>query len=78
LFVGTAMRKDADAIIDVHTDNNENLALFDEVDHDYYKHLPVLEEYVVDIVKYTSGFIVSKIKKRTIFVKYVTYIYHKK
>uniref|UniRef100_A0A2S2P4E2 THAP domain-containing protein 9 n=1 Tax=Schizaphis graminum TaxID=13262 RepID=A0A2S2P4E2_SCHGA len=60
LFVGTAMRKDADAICDVNTDNNENLALFDEVDHDYYKHLPALEEYVVDIVKYTSGFIVFK------------------
>jgi len=58
------MRKDTDAICDVNTDNNENLALFDEVDHDYYKHLPVLEEYVVNIVKYTSGFIVSKIKKK--------------
>jgi len=64
LFVGTAIRKDADAICDVHTDNNENLVLFDEVDHDYYNQLPALDEYVVDIVKYTSGFIVSKIKKK--------------
>lgn len=64
LFVGTSSRKDADAICDIHCDENEEVHLFNEFDHDYYERLPILEEYVVDIVKYTSGFIVKKIKSK--------------
>ncbi|KAE9543700.1 hypothetical protein AGLY_002096 [Aphis glycines] len=53
----------ADAIyndINLEEDNS----VFKKNDHDYDYRVPALEEFVVDIVKYTSGFIVRKIKKK--------------
>jgi len=53
--------KDADAIVTNNYELNDN-HFFDDLDHDYYSQQFSLEEYVVDIVKYTSGFIVRKIR----------------
>lgn len=68
LYVSASKRTDADAIyteIDV-----EEQILFDEFDHDYNcYHMPELEEYVVDVVHYTSGFIVRKIQKNKALCK---------
>lgn len=57
LFVSTNSRKYSDAICDTHCDDNEEVLSFNEFDHDYHAKLPILKEYVVDFVKYTSGFI---------------------
>jgi len=62
LYVSASKRTDADAIyteIDV-----EEQILFGEFDHDYNCYqMSELEEYVVDVVHYTSGFTVRKIQK---------------
>jgi len=64
LLVGTSKRTDDIAIV---TNNNNELndkPFFDGFDHDYYsQRFLCMEEYVVDIAKYTSGFIVRKIKR---------------
>jgi len=64
LFVGSNKRKNADAICNYQMDNEEEI-LFNEFDHDYdiTTRLPELDDFVTDVVKYTAGFIVRKIKK---------------
>jgi len=62
LFVSANQKKSADAIYN-NTNLEENNRIFNEDDHDYDYRVPELEEFVMDIVKYTSGFIVRKIKK---------------
>lgn len=65
LFVSSNKRKDADAICDYEDIDEEKNVLFNEFEHDYDEttRLPELEEYIIDIVKYTGGFIIRKIKK---------------
>jgi len=62
LYVSANKRIDADAIFNFN-DNDES-QYFDEFDHDYEYQRPSLEDYVVDFFKYTSGFIVRKIKRQ--------------
>lgn len=62
LYVSANKRTDADEIFNFN-DNDES-QYFDEFDHDYEYQRPSLEDYVVDVVKYTSGFIVRKIKRQ--------------
>jgi len=64
LFVGSNKRKDADAICNYQRDNEEQI-LFNEFEHDYdiTTRLPELDEFIIDVVKYTGGFIVRKIKQ---------------
>lgn len=77
LFVGSNKRKNADAICNYETDDDDrddddDEQLFMEFDHDYDQltltrsqyvatHMPELEEFIIDVVKYTGGFIVKKI-----------------
>lgn len=63
LFVSAKKRQDADAIMNNDNDIDNESDLFEEFEHDYDYRMPELEEYVTDVVKYTSGFIVRKIKK---------------
>ncbi|KAE9528722.1 hypothetical protein AGLY_012297 [Aphis glycines] len=62
LYVSANKRNDADAIFNF--DNNDESQYFDEFDHDYEYQRPALEDFVVDVVKYTNGFIVRKIKRQ--------------
>jgi len=63
LFVSSNQKKGADAIYN-DTNLEENNSIFNENDHDYNYRVPEFEEFAVDIVKYTSGSIVRKIKKK--------------
>lgn len=62
LYVNANKRSDADAIFNYN--NNDESQYFEEFDHDYEYQRPSLEDYIVDVVKYTSGFIVRKIKRQ--------------
>lgn len=63
LFVGANKRKDANAICNNDTLNNEEENnIFSNIDHDYDYRMPSLEDYIIDVVKYTSGFILRKIR----------------
>lgn len=62
LYVSANKRSDADAIFNYN--NNDESQYFEEFDHDYEYQRPSLEDYVIDVVKYTSGFIVRKIKRQ--------------
>jgi len=55
-----------ESVYAIYNDTNleENNSIFNEYDHDYDYCVPELEEFVVDIVKYISGYIVRKIKKK--------------
>lgn len=64
LYVSANKRTDADAIFNFN-DNDES-QYFDEFDHNYEYQRPSLEDYVVDVVKYTSGF--SQKKYKSIFM----------
>ncbi|KAE9522911.1 hypothetical protein AGLY_016722 [Aphis glycines] len=65
LFVGANKRKDANAISNNDTLNNgEENNIFNNIEHDYDYRMPSLEDYIIDVVKYTSGFIVRKIRKK--------------
>ncbi|KAL5239301.1 hypothetical protein ACI65C_006711 [Semiaphis heraclei] len=61
--ISAKKRQDADAIMNNDNDIDNESDLFEEFEHDYDYRMPELEEYVTDVVKYTSGFIVRKIKK---------------
>lgn len=63
LFVSSNKRKDADAICDYEDIDEEKDLLFNEFEHDYDEttRMPELEEFIIDIVKYTGGFIIRKI-----------------
>jgi hypothetical protein len=60
LFVSSNKRKNADAICDYEDIDEETNVLFNEFEHDYDEttHMPELEEFTIDIVKYTGGFII--------------------
>jgi len=70
LFVGANKRRDANAICSNDKLNNkdENEILFNNFDHDYDYRMPSLEDYIIDVLKYTSGFIVRKIQRKNIYV----------
>jgi len=62
LYVSANKRSDDDAIFNY--DNNDESQYFEQFDHDYEYQRPSLEDYVIDFVKYTSEFIVRKIKRQ--------------
>lgn len=66
LFVSSNQRQDADAICDYEDIDEEKNVLFNEFEHDYDEttRMPELDEFVIDIVKYTGGFIIRKKKKK--------------
>jgi len=69
-FVEANKIRDANAICNNDALNNkeEDNILFNNVDHDYDYRMPSLEDYIIDVVKYTSGFIVRKIQKKKYFM----------
>lgn len=70
LFVGANTKViHADSICTdiIENSTSEEGILFEEFEHDYDYHMPGLEEYVVDVVTYTSGFIVKKIRQKKDF-----------
>jgi len=67
LFDSSNKRQDADAICDYEDIDEEKNVLFNEFKHNYDEttRMPELEEFIIDIVKYTGGFIIRKIKKKS-------------
>lgn len=66
LFVSANKRMDADAICnnDLNDTNDiDEQILFEEFEHDYEYRVPELEDFIIDIVKYTCGFIVRKMRR---------------
>lgn len=63
LFVGANSRKNADAICDENDTINteDDNIIFPKNDHDYDYRIPALDDYVVDIVKYTSDIVIDVI-----------------
>jgi hypothetical protein len=66
LFIGSNKRKDAEAICDYEDIDEEKKLLINEFEHDYDEttRMPELEEFIIDIFKYTGGFIIRKIKNK--------------
>jgi len=54
---------DADAICNNYINDIDEQILFEEFEHDYEYQVPELEDFIVDIVKYTCGFIVRKMRR---------------
>lgn len=63
LFVSENKRNNADALC-CHYNDDDVSKYFEEFEHDYDYRTSQLEEYINDVVKYTSGFIVCKIRKQ--------------
>jgi len=62
LFVSANKRNNADALC--HYNDDDESQYFKEFEHDYDYRTPQLDEYVNDVVKYTTRFIVYKIRKQ--------------
>jgi len=70
LFVGANTKViHADSICPDRIENltSEESILFEEFEHDYDYQMPGLEEFVIDVVTYNSGFIVRKIRRKKDF-----------
>jgi len=66
LFVSANKRMDADAICNNYMNDINDIdeqILFEEFEHDYEYRVPEFEDFIIDIVKYTCGFIVRKMRR---------------